>query len=221
VNQRPLSQVLFGLLIVAVGVSALLVQLGAVEVDLGKLIATWWPLLIVLAGAAALVSVPRAWIGPTTVIAVGVFLQLSALGIITVDLWSILWPLAIIFFGLTMLTGLGTRGTDDKTVNSAVIWWGSERRTTSQDFRGGSLSAIMGGISADLRQADIVDRAEISVFVFWGGVDIKVPPTWRIRVGGLPLLGGWEDKTAQQPGPDAPELVVHITAIMGGVDIKN
>jgi len=124
VNQRPLSQVLFGLLIVAVGVSALLVQLGAVEVDLGKLIATWWPLLIVLAGAAALVSVPRAWIGPTT-------------------------------------------------VNSAVIWWGSERRTTSRDFRGGSLSAIMGGISADLRQADIVDRAEISVFVFWGGADIK------------------------------------------------
>ncbi|CAN5357294.1 DUF5668 domain-containing protein [soil metagenome] len=220
-NKRPLSQVLFGLLIVAVGVSALLVQIGAIDVDLGNLIATWWPLLIVLAGAAALVSVPRAWIGPVTVIAVGVFLQLSTLKLITVDLWSVLWPLAIIFFGLTMLTGLGTRAADDKTINSAVIWWGSERRTTSHDFRGGSLSAIMGGISADLREADIVERAEISVFVFWGGVDIKVPPTWRIRVGGLPLLGGWEDKTSQQPGPDAPELVVHITAIMGGVDIKN
>ena len=172
-NQRPLSQVLFGLLIVAVGVSALLVQLGVITVDLGQVVATWWPLLIVLAGVAALVSVPRAWIGPTTVIAVGVFLQLSALGIITVDPWSVLWPLAIIFFGLTMLTGLGTRGTDDKTVNSAVIGWGSEHRTTSQDFRGGSLSAITGGISADLRQADIIDRAEISVFVLWGGVDIK------------------------------------------------
>ncbi|PVU82848.1 hypothetical protein DDP54_07345 [Cellulomonas sp. WB94] len=220
-NQRPLSQVLVGLLIVAVGVSALLVQLGAVDLDLGELIATWWPLVIVLAGAAALVSVPRAWIGPVTVIAVGVFLQLSTLGLITVNLWSIVWPIAIILFGLTVLTGLGTRAADDKSVNSAVIWWGSERRTTSHDFRGGSLSAIMGGISVDLREADIVDRAEISVFVFWGGVDIKVPPTWRVRVGGLPLLGGWEDKTSQLPGPDAPELVVHITAIMGGVDIKN
>ncbi|HEX5331758.1 MAG TPA: DUF5668 domain-containing protein [Cellulomonas sp.] len=220
-NQRPLSQVLVGLLIIAVGVSALLVQVGAVDVDLGKLVATWWPLLIVLAGVAALASVPRAWIGPVTVIAVGVLLQLSTLGLITVDLWSIVWPLAIILFGITVLMGLGTRGGEDKTINSAVIWWGSERRTTSHDFRGGSLSAIMGGISADLREADIVDRAEISVFVFWGGVDIKVPPTWRIRVGGLPLLGGWEDKTSQQPGPDAPELVVHITAIMGGVDIKN
>ena len=220
-KQRPLSQVLVGLLLVAVGVCALFVQVGAVDVDLGKLIATWWPLLIALAGAAALVSVPPAWIGPVTVIAVGVFLQLSTLGVITVDLWSVLWPLAIILFGITVLTRLGTRGADDKTINSAVIWWGSERRTTSHDFRGGSLSAIMGGISADLREADIVDRAEISVFVFWGGVDIKVPPTWRVRVGGLPLLGGWEDKTSQQPGPDAPELVVHITAIMGGVDIKN
>lgn len=220
-NQRPLSQVLIGLVIVAVGVSALLVQVGVVDVDLGQLVATWWPLLIVLAGVGALVSVPRAWVGPVTVIAVGVFLQLGALGLITVNLWAVLWPIAIILVGLTVLIGLGTRGADDQTVNSAVIWWGSERRTTSHDFKGGSLSAVMGGISVDLRDADIVDRAEMSVFVFWGGVDIKVPPSWRLRVGGLPLLGGWEDKTAQLPGPDAPELVVHITAIMGGVDIKN
>ena len=31
------------------------------------------------------------------------------------------------------------------------------------------------------------------VFALWGGVEVKVPPTWRVTVTGLPLLGGFED----------------------------
>jgi len=220
-SPRPLPQFVLGVIIVVVGVVALLGQLGVVDVSLGDLIAAWWPLVIVAVGITALVSVPRAWIGPAGVIAVGVFFQLDTLGLVRVNVWDLLWPIVIILVGLALLTRLGTRGTDDDTVNSAVIWWGAERRTRSQTFRGGSLSAIMGGIEVDLREAGIADRAEISVFVLWGGVEIKVPPTWRVRVGGLPLLGGWDDKTVQPLDPAAPELTVHVTAIMGGAELKN
>jgi hypothetical protein len=73
----------------------------------------------------------------------------------------------------------------------------------------------------DLRQAGIESRADISVFVWWGGVEIKVPPTWRVRMDGLPLLGGWEDKTTPPESSSAPELRVHVTAVMGGVEVKN
>jgi hypothetical protein len=221
VNRRPLSQVFLGLLIVAVGVVALLEQLDVTDVSIGELISTWWPLAIIAAGVAALLTVPRAWIGPALVIAAGVLLQLDTLDVLDVDFWGLVWPIAIILVGLSLLTRLGTHGTDDQTINSAVIWWGSERRTTSPDFRGGSLSAIMGGIDVDLRQADIVKTAEISVFTLWGGVDIKVPRTWRVQVTGLPLLGGWDDKTTPPMDSDTPLLIVHVTAIMGGVDIKN
>ena len=123
--------------------------------------------------------------------------------------------------GLALLTRFGSRGHDGETINSAVIWWGSERRTRSQNFRGGSLSAIMGGIAVDLRQAGLTDRADISVFVLFGGVEIKVPPTWRVRVSGLPLVGGWDDSTQPPADPHAPELNVHVTSIMGGAEIKN
>jgi hypothetical protein len=60
-------------------------------------------------------------------------------------------PLAIIFVGLSLLTNRGARGADDATINSAVIWWGSDRRTTSQRFEGGSLSA--GGVDVKTRTA--------------------------------------------------------------------
>lgn len=220
-NRRPLSQAVLGFFVVAVGVAALLGQLGVVDVSLGEIFSTWWPLVIILIGLVALFAVPRAWVGPVFVIAVGVFFQLDSLGLIQVEVWNVLWPIAIILVGLTLLTRLGSRGDDDETINSAVIWWGSEQRTRSQNFRGGSLSAIMGGIVLDLRQAGLPDRADISVFVLWGGVDIKVPPTWRVRVSGVPLLGGWDDKTQPPADPHAPELNVHVTSIMGGAEIKN
>lgn len=220
-NRRPLAQSLLGVAVVAIGVAALLDQLDLVDVSLGDLVATWWPLAVIAVGVAALATVPRAWVGPAGVVAVGVLLQLGQLDLLDVNLWGLLWPIAIILVGLSLITRLGTPGTDDAVVNSAVLWWGSERRSTSQAFRGGSLTAVMGGIEVDLRGADIVDRAEIAVFALWGGVEITVPPTWRVTVTGLPLLGGFENTTTPPLDPTAPELVVHVTTIMGGAEVKS
>lgn len=220
-NRRPLPQSLLGVLVVAIGVAALLDQLDVVEVSLGAIISTWWPLLVIAVGVAALATVPRAWVGPAGVLAVGILLQLGQLGLLDVSLWGLLWPIAIILVGISLITRLGTSSTDEGVVNSTVLWWGAERRSTSQAFQGGSLTAIMGGIELDLRQAHVVGRAEISVFTLWGGVEITVPPTWRVSVTGLPLLGGWDDRTTPPLDPAAPELVVHVTTIMGGADIRS
>jgi hypothetical protein len=42
-------------------------------------------------------------------------------------------------------------------------------------------------------------------------------------MSGLPLLGGFDDKTSGDgpPDPDAPVLHVAATAILGGVEVKN
>lgn len=213
-------QVFLGVLIVTVGVIALLIQLDLVDLNLGQLAADWWPLIVIGVGVVALVTVPRAWMGPSVIIAVGVFFLLRTLDIIDINIWE-LWPVAVILVGLSLLTSFGRRNSDEDTINSTVIWWGSERKTRSRQFKGGSLTAIMGGIEVDLREADIVDKAEIAIFALWGGVEVKVPPTWRVRVSGLPLLGGWEDKTTLPIQDGAPELIVHVTAIMGGAEIKS
>jgi hypothetical protein len=219
-DRRPPVQVFLGVLIVAVGVIALLIQLDVVDLDLGQVFADWWPLIVIGVGVVALVTVPRAWVGPTVIIAVGVFFLLRTLDVIDINIWE-LWPVALILVGLSLLTSFGRRTSEEDTINSTVIWWGSERRTRSQQFKGGSLTAIMGGIEVDLREANIVDKAEIAIFALWGGVEVKVPPTWRVRVSGLPLLGGWEDKTTIPLEDGPPELIVHVTAIMGGAEITS
>ena len=97
-----------------------------------------------------------------------------------------------------------------------------KKQVSSQEFTGGEASAIMGGISLDLRQAKIKnDEAVLDVFAFWGGVEIRVPEDWHVVVQAVPLLGGFEDKTFHPKSGTNKRLVIKGYAIMGGAEVKN
>ena len=110
-------------------------------------------------------------------------------------------------------------GTD--WVSGLAILAGFERKNNSQNFRGGDLSAFMGGVELDLRMASMRQPAVIDVFVMWGGVGIYVPPDWTVELRGTPLMAGFEDKTQPPPAPTEKRLVIRGLALMGGVEIKN
>jgi predicted membrane protein len=111
---------------------------------------------------------------------------------------------------------------DTSIVNGFAFLGGVKRKSVSRAFRGGELTAIMGGIELDLRGASIQgEQAIIDTFSFWGGIDIKVPQDWTVVVNGTPILGGFSDKTARLGGDGSKVLVIKGTALMGGVEIKN
>ena len=110
----------------------------------------------------------------------------------------------------------------DSAISGTAVLSGIRRTSSSQDFRGGELTAIMGGCEIDLRQASIKEGdAVIDVFAFWGGIDLKVPLDWSVVVQGTPLLGGFDDKTRPPQGGSSKRLVIKGYAIMGGVEISN
>lgn len=218
--RRSVGQMLAGVLVVLAGVVLLLERTGAIEVDLGTLVGTLWPLVVVLVGVTSLLLVPRAWLGPAVITAVGVVLLLDRTDVIRVSVWDYLWPVAVIIIGLGITFGAGARSDQQDRITAIAFWWGAERRTRTPHFRSASLTAIMGGVELDLRDADIDGTARIDVFAFWGGVDIKVPRTWQVRASGLPLLGGWENKT-DTPVGGGPVLDVRIVTIMGGAEVRH
>ncbi len=113
-------------------------------------------------------------------------------------------------------------GSAPERVFATAVLGGLERRVASQDFCGGSLTAVMGGCEVDLRQAAIASSpAVIDVFALWGGIELRVPPEWTVRVEGTPVMGAIEDHTAPGRANSQQVLVVRGTAIMGGVEIKN
>ena len=101
----------------------------------------------------------------------------------------------------------------DDVVDVTAILGGFERRITSQHFKGGEVTALMGGCALDMRGAQIDGEAVINVFAVWGGITIKCPPDWTVVLHGTPIMGGFEEKTAvpagQQQAPDCARLRDH------------
>ena len=81
-----------------------------------------------------------------------------------------------------------------------AILSGVNRGNNSPAFRGGDLTAVMGGCEIDLRQAAINGDATIDVFAMWGGIEIRVPGNWTVAFHVTPDLGGVEDKTRPSLG---------------------
>jgi predicted membrane protein len=111
-------------------------------------------------------------------------------------------------------------GSMSQKLSEFAVWSGIERRISSPAFKRADLTAIMGGIEFDLRQAG-TDQGEavIEVFVLWGGIEITVPPDWAVSNEVVAIMGGAEDQsTGTQQAKH--RLIVKGVVIMGGVDIK-
>jgi hypothetical protein len=102
-----------------------------------------------------------------------------------------------------------------------AIFDGIELANHSPTFRGGSVLAWFGGVSLDLRDATLAPGASIDVRALFGGVAIRVPPTWRVEAHGAAIAGGWDSSAARPDDPEAPLLLVNVTAAMGGASITN
>jgi predicted membrane protein len=228
-TNRASSQVVLGLLVVGMGVLFLLDNLDILNF---RHAIGFWPLVFVVAGCAALFgNGPRSgnYMGGV-LIAIGLLMILGRMGYFTIS-WGTLWPLVMIALGgLVLYRSLGpgrvprhaaaAGAGPDNVVDIVAVLGGFERRVSAQDFRGGEITAVMGGCALDLREASIVKEAVINVFTIWGGINIKVPPDWTVVLNGTPLMGGFSEKTATPPD-GSKRLVITGYAIMGGVEVRN
>jgi len=238
-NRGMTSQVLMGVLVIAVGLLFLLDNLDII--DLHDALA-FWPMIFIFAGVAKLLDTtsPDGYLVGLAGIGIGVTMILHRLGIIYFS-WRAFWPLILIAvgamvvyramtgrptarFGVAVVDGKdGVKESEDpsaRTVDVTAVLGGFERRVHSKDFRGGEVTAVMGGCALDMREASIAGEAVIHVFAFWGGVTLKVPPDWTIVLEGTPIMGGFEEKTIAPPD-NSKRLVVRGYAIMGGVEVRN
>jgi hypothetical protein len=110
-------------------------------------------------------------------------------------------------------------GEDSDELALVAIFDGIELKNRSKAFTGGSMLAWWGGISVDLREAELAPDARLSVRTLFGGIAIRTPPTWRVESNVKALAGGVETRSAVEDDADAPVLTVEGMALFGGVAI--
>jgi predicted membrane protein len=200
----------------------------------------FWPAVIIAVGALLYTQSRQVGGGANGVIVmiIGSWLLLNSLGVVRVRFWELFWPMVLIGIGLVLvMQTLRGRARDaagiaaDETVNIFAVLSGVKRASNASRFRGGEVTAFMGGSHIDLSQATIPrgEEATLDIFAMMGGCEIIVPPSWTVTTPIIPVMGGVEDKRmATAPisvettgGAAPPRLVLRGLLLMGGIVIRS
>jgi predicted membrane protein len=252
-NRFPLNgKTIAGIILIAIGILFGLQSLGWID---GFQLWEFWPLILMFVGISHLVRPRqpghRAW--GALEIAFGSFFLLRTLGVFWISFWKV-WPFFLVAAGAHLIwqawfsrraesaeigqrahdgamAGIeATRGLRDAPLTSRkldelAVFGGGDRVVRTDDFRGGDVCVIFGGLDIDLREAVIAgDSATIDVFVCFGGLDLRVPENWSVIIQAAPIFGSSEYKPPPggplTPAADRKTLVITGAVIFGGVEVK-
>jgi len=232
-RNRLSAQLIFGCVVITLGVLFTLDNLSIVN---SGSILRWWPLVLVFFGLSRLLGwgARQQTVAGGVMTGIGALLLLSNLHVIRFCIWD-LWPLALVAGGASLVArGMQRRpppGPDgapapdmpsmDDRIHAFVIMGGVVRKMNSSHFVGGEATAFMGGVELDLRGAHAAsDTVVLDVLVWWGGVELKVPPDWKVTSEVVPIMAGIEDKTKVQIDARV-HLIVRGLVVMGGIEVGN
>lgn len=224
-----------GIILVLLGFGFLLDQFNVISFN--NIINTYWPVILIVIGIYGLLNRSSSKMVSSIITILGALFLIQNLNILNISVYKLFWPIVLIIVGLSFIFSKNrvfvnrshSFDSEDSSknislqdhVNESVLLSGIETSMESQEFKGGKLSCILGGIELDLRGAKLHDNeATIDINVFMGGVEIYVPEDWNIEHRGTPILGGMSKKRRFVPEEYAPVLKVNFTVIMGGIDIK-
>lgn len=215
-----------GLVLVIIGGVLLGRQMG---VDIPEWVLTWEMLLIglgVFFGARRMFR-PGGWI---IMILVGTAFMLndySDLGI-----RNLIWPAAIILFGLWMILKPRRRrhewsgwtsesDSSDNAIEVNSVFGGTKKKVVSKDFKGGEINTVFGGNDLDLSQADFNGMATLEVNVVFGGTKLIVPPHWKIQSDVDCVFASVEDKRRDTNETSEKTLKLKGSVVLGSIEIKS
>lgn len=244
------GRVIGGLILVAVGVTLLLRNMGFIMP--GWLFS--WPMILILVGIYTGFKHNfrnNSWI---ILIAVGSVFLVSKF-IPSLSLEPMFWPLVIIGAGIIFIlrpvlnnrtgikksegeynswknTGIAALPNvpNDATVDSSdfltiqSVFSGVNRNVVAKNFQGGRITCVFGGAEIDLSQAEITGPVILKFEVVFGGAKLVVPAHWAIQNEIDGIFHGIDDKRRFNPSvninPDKV-LILKGSVVFGGIDIRS
>ena len=196
---KKTSNILWGIVLVAVGAVFALNALDVTDIDV--FFDGWWTLFIIVPCTIGLFT-EQDKIGNIIGIAIGVFLLLSCQNIIKFEmLWKLLIPAVIIIIGLKLVFG-GLFDNKSKEITEKMkeqgktlqtkcaVFSGEELKFDGEVFDGAEFTAVFGGIKCDLKNAVIDRDVIIKTTAIFGGIDIFVSDNVNVKINSTSIFGG-------------------------------
>lgn len=216
---------------VSIALAGVLLTLDNLDLLQARYFLRLWPIALITIGGLMIARAGQGGgrVSGTIAVLIGSWLLLNNLGLVRVRIWEFFWPMVLIVLGSNIVMQTLRRGRDplptdpSASVNLFAVMSGSKHTSGAEAFRGGDLTAFMGGCELDLRQAAIPEggHATVDVIAIMGGHEIRVPPGWRVVSRVVAIMGGVVDKSLPAREKTAPVLVLRGLVMMGGVEIKN
>ncbi|MDB5256022.1 MAG: hypothetical protein JWM14_717 [Chitinophagaceae bacterium] len=223
-----------GTLLLLTGLFYLLYNLNALPFAVPAYVFTW-QMAVILTGVYFLY---KSWFWGLLLMVTGWYFMLPLMGVLPAFDGYKLWPAALILVGVMVLFGSGFKkkrkrkqstkhtmsDTNEGLFEITAIMGGDNRQISAYDFKGGKITAIMGGVELDLTNCYLTkdEPAIIDLEVVMGGVSLKVSREWNIKSEITPIMSGIEDddlrKLDIQVDP-AAVVIIRGTLVMSGVEI--
>jgi predicted membrane protein len=221
-----------GIGIILAGLLVLANNFDIFDYEIKRYILRWEMILIVL-GLIFITSARKRTTGIVLLVIGGAFYLRDFMNL-DFNFFQVFWPSLLILAGVMMIfrhridrDPLKKNITDNENViDEIALFGGGDRIVNSQNFQGGKVTTIFGGLNYNMLKAKLAPGDNyIDVFSLFGGMKLIVPEGWTVKIQVMSLFGGFSDKHRYRiPEADTEQgsrLIIKGTVIFGGGEIKS
>lgn len=224
---KKVSKIMWGIVLVAVGVILALNALNITDIDI--FFKGWWTLFIIVPSFISLFA-DRDKTGGIIGMILGIILLLSARGLVDYTMiWKLALPAVVIVVGLELIFhnafDKSARDTFKKLKDgsslrsSAAIFATKEDNCSGQTFTGAEYSTLFGTVNCDISDAIFERDVLIKTHNIFGTVKIIVPDGVNVVTNSHSLFGGVSSEIINRK---ENEITVYVEGycLFGSVEIK-
>ena len=246
-STRSRSGLFCGLGLIAVGAVLLAINFGSLPEGMKSVIFSWQMLLIVIGIFNLRHRHQLPW--GITLVAVGSFFIIPKLAVVypmyftgVEDFTKTYWPLLLIFAGISFLVfryffadyfnagywkhkihqpGKHSSSNIYGSFEKNSIFGSGEHIILDEEFKGGEINSIFGGMTLDLRRTQLpVGDSYLEVNAVFGGVTLYIPGDWTVISQVDAVFGGFEDRRRIiEPIDGSRRLIIKGACVFGGGEI--
>lgn len=243
-GRRSNKGIAFGIALMIIGVIFLGTNFGLIPEKTKNIIISWQMLLIFL---GVINIFKKKFTAAVTLILIGSFFMLPKIVVgLNQNFVHVYWPLLLIAAGMVILIqriakpdsgfendnfkykkNVGGDNNFSEYKNGRFdknsIFGGADHVILDNEFNGGELNAVFGGISLDLRRTNLPQgETYLEVNAVFGGVTIFVPEGWLIETHIDAVFGGFRDNRLPIEVSDkSKKLIIKGSCVFGGGELKN